>query len=704
MAKDDDTPKKPAKSGVEQKKAPVSKESGGAKKAAPPVVVQFDNEIQIFCDKLLPVYNAGENKAYYAVSKRKSGEGLYAIVCEKDMIPRRQAASVYSVLINPSLVPLVAYGKVYWSPAKEERYVFIYRSNLGRPLLLPSDAPVIGWKQDMVMDAVVKPMVNILQDFRDKDFFHGAIRPCNMFDGGSRDPIKAVILGDCLSTSPSFTQPVLYETIERGMSDPISRGRGVLSDDLYSFGVALAVFMRTQDPLAGLSDQEILQEKITHGSYAAITGKDRFKGSILELLRGLLHDDPSQRWTVDEVLLWMDGQRLSPKQAVKKKKAARPLNFNNDKYFQAPLLAMSLAVAPGDVVRVIDDNSLEQWLERSLEDDLALSRMQQAVQSSSEGGRGGGYQDRLTANLSCALDPMAPMRFRGLSLMGDGLGSALYQAMVQKGDIRVFADIFMQSIALNWVTMSENSNLDVTGLIGKFDSCRNSLRQSKIGYGIERCLYLLAPEAPCLSEQLKGYYVHSPEAMMFVFEDLCKKGKAPNRFLDRHSIAFLSAKDSKLIDSYLFDLNSAEDHRKILGALKCFATIQKRSKMQKFPEIGKVFLKMLPIVLKRFHDRQIREKIETGIEKFAKEGDLVKVAGLLDSPEVTQKDFKGFRLAMVEYGELRQEHKKLEAQLENEKTFGRATGKEFAALLSGGLAALLIAVTSFMFLSGRSIF
>jgi len=698
----DDTPKK-TKDDKKPEKASKAASSKGSKAGAQSKsdVVKFAGNIEIFSQQPLASYNVDSNKAYKAVSRGKSTDNLLAIVCERSYVPRRNAAAVYTAIINPGLLPVKAYGKVYWPPAKEERYIIVYKHILGERLL-QSDAPkAMGMKQDDVMDLIVKPMVDILQDFRDKDFVHGSIRPSNMFKNVTG---KGIVLGDCLSTQASATQPSLFEPVERALANPNSRGAGTLADDMYAFGVTLAVMLRSQDPLAGKSEEEVTREKIASGSYSAVTGKDRFKGSILELLRGLLHDDPTQRWTIDETLVWLDGRRLSPKQALKRNKAARPFSFCGEKYLQTANLAMALPSSPHELLKLVEDGSLEQWLARSLEDEQAVERLEEAYHSSVQFGRGSGFEERLVSNVSSVLDTMGPIRFRHLRMAGDGIGSALYEAIVTKQDMKVFADVFTKAIAMNWVTSTENPNLDVSGLISRFDSCKMFIQQNKIGFGLERCLYTLAPEAPCITPKLKDYFISTPEDLIYAFESLCQKGESPALFLDRHSAAFLSVKDSKLIDSYLFDLNAPEDYKNLMGNLKCLATIQKRSKLDEFPHIAKVFKKRLPVLYKRYHDKKVRDNIKDSIEKYVQSGDLVKMANLLDSPDLINKDFKGFRAAMVEYAHLRDESDKLERQLENESTFGRATGKEFAALISGALSVLIIVVTAFMFLSDKSIF
>jgi serine/threonine protein kinase len=665
-------------------------------------IVNFSNGIEIYSQHPLPEYNSGGNKAFKAERLGKTTDDLIAIVCEPHVIPRRNAIPVYASFINPALVPVVGHGKVYWPPAREERYVIIYKHVLGSRLLKADQPQAMGWKQDMVMESVVKPMVTILDDFRSKDFFHGAISPSNMFDGGGQSKAQKFVLGDCLSAQGSYNQSVLFEPIERGFVQPSARGVGTLTDDIYAFGVTLAVMMRGQDPLAGKTDEEIIIEKLNVGSYAAVTGKYRFKGSILELLRGLLHDDPTQRWTLDEIQVWLDGRRLTPKQALTRKKAARPFPFAGVRYTQTPLLAMALDSYPSETVKIVDDGSLEQWLARSLEDDETVARLKEAKQYSIQGGRGAGYSDRLVANVSNVLDPMGPIRFRGQKMSGYGIGSALYEALVLKQDVKIFSDMFLQSIAMNWVTSSENPNIDVGGLISKYDACKGYLRNNKLGFGLERCLYVLNVEAPCLSPKIAGHYVSTPEDLMYAFESVCKKGELPPLFLDRHSAAFLSVKDDRLIDPYLFDLNAAEDYKNLIGNLKCLATIQKRSKMEAFPNIAKAFNRRMPVIYRRFHDRKVREKLKEAMGKHVLAGDLVKMSEALDNPELTAKDVRGFRQAMHEYHKLRNE-KKLEYQLQDEKTFGKTTGKEIAAMVSGVISIFVIIFIAFSFLKDATV-
>jgi hypothetical protein len=662
---------------------------------------EFGDPVEIYCGKPLPEYNCGPVKAYMARGRAE----YFALVCEKQLIPRLAAVQNYKTFTTPLLAPLISNGITYWPPAREERYVFLYRNILGKRIHTPGSPEALGWRQETVMEIIVKPMTELFKTFKDATFVHGAIRPSNMFaDTGSSGKTQLVMLGDCLALPASYLQPVLYEPIERAMAHPIGRGQGTIADDLYSFGVSLAVILRSHDPLQEMNDQEIIKEKLEFGSYSAITGRDRFKGSILELLRGLLHDEAKERWTIEEVMTWLDGRRLSPKQPLKRKKAARPISYEGQKYLYSSTLAIDIDKNPQETVRIVNEGDLDQWLVRSLEDEEIIERVEAGIKTAREKGTGPGYEERLTANLSIAMDPFAPIRYKGLRLMGEGIGTALAEAAIQKQDVQRFVELFSQGIAFVWLTSSKNSLLDQGSLISRFDQCRNYIRHGKAGYGVERCIYTMCPECPCLSEKLRGYYIQTPEDMLRAFEDLCQKGSAPAMFMDRHSMAFLSAKEPKVIDPFLFELGSSEEHRRILGNLKCLGAIQKRFNMPNFPGIAKVFSDGLPAVYARYHDRGVREKLESTIRKFVADGDLSKMATLLSNADVAQKDFMAFRNAMLEYKELTKEYNNLVQRLRDKGVFGKTTGKEFAAIISSAIAAAVIVTTAFMFLSTHSTF
>src|SRR3546814_9576894 len=82
--------------------------------------------------------------------------------------------------------------------------------------------------------------------------------------------------------------------------------------------------------------------KITKGSYAALVGETRLSLPMVEVQRGLLCDDPDERWRHDDLQLWLSGRHLSPKQALLPPKAARLFPFEGEEYNNTSALSSAL--------------------------------------------------------------------------------------------------------------------------------------------------------------------------------------------------------------------------------------------------------------------------------------------------------------------------------------------------------------------------
>ncbi len=659
----------------------------------------FNASITVYSGNRIPHYDRGPAKAYIAKGTDKAPSYLFALVCEDHLSPRTTKALNYAAIINPSLVRLVASGAMYWPPSGKEKYCFIYENTLGKPLMENDTHGGLGMKAETVMNAIIKPMIGVLADMRDKDLVHGNIRPSNMFDGGSRN-VERVVLGECLSLPIGYQQPVLFETIDRSMASTTGKGTGGLHDDIYAFGVSMALLLRHFDPMEGLTDEQIIEKKMEEGTYNALLNRDRFSGSILELLRGLLQDDNNQRWTIDEVIQWQDGRRLSPKQAERRSKANRPLNFNDGKYIRPELLAGALSRNITEAKQLIESGEVEQWLTRALEDKAALARYKAGLLLAEEGGRVGGYVERLVTRTAIALHPEGPIRYKTISVMPDGIGAALTESFVMRRDIQTYYEFFLAYFITQWIDAQSGTVSDISGLISKFDAARAYLRQKVFGGGIEKVLYSLNPEVHCLSENFEKHHVRSPEDMMFAFEQISKLPNRPYMFFDRHSIAFLSVKDRKNVDPYLNDLNAPETYRRILAEMKILATVQKRSQMEKFPGIASWMADNMEPIYERFHDRELRADLKKKVDHLKGTGDLAKILVMFDTPETYQEDNVNFRRAMRNFYDLEREVADIEREMKDESLYGREAGHIVAAVVAGVLAAIIILASAFMAFNG----
>lgn len=652
--------------------------------------VLLKGEIEIYPDQRLAPLDQGPVKAYAATGRAK--EKAFALVCEKALVPQIHAASKYTA-INSVLIPrLLGTGVIDWAPTRQQKYVFVYENKLGQPLANPSNFIGMGLKADTVLHSVAKKFIPLLKEMRDNDFVHGNIRVTNLYNGGGSG-LEKIMLGECLSTPPAYNYFPIYEPLERSVAQNIGRGAPNYADEIFSFGVMLTIMIRAADPLAGWSDKDILTHRIEHGTYQALTGKERFSGNILELLRGCLQDDPKQRWTIDEALSWLDGQRVSHKQGgVQKPKAARPIEFFGEKFLRPQVLASEMGRNPGEITRIYDNGELKLWMNRSIQDKALEESVERAVSAAKEMGTAGeAYHHRMAAFIGAALAPGYPISYKGLSFFPEAFGRALAEYYALQKDVTLFAEIIQSSVASFWNSMRDQTLADNNQeMIGKIETCRAFLKQTGSGYGLERSLYVLCPEAPCMSEKLKGFYVRSPEELLLAYEQLAQMPSRPEKFLDRHIIAMLSAKERVVIDPFIPDLNSSDGVRSLMATIKVFSAIQRRFKIAAVPALTSWLAEGLEPLINKFHDRDHRVKIRAQLAKLRDKGDIIRIEQLFDNLQEVQADNTGFVRAGQEYAALRQEYTALDTSLKTDPKFGFSMGRHISSLVSGIIAALII--------------
>src|SRR5690606_22588018 len=132
--------------------------------------------------------------------------------------------------------------------------------------------------------------------------------------------------------------------------------------------------------LADKTPEEILGEKIRDGSYGMVIGRERLPAGISEFLRGVLSDDESQRWNIDEAMRWLEGRRLSPKQPKVGLRAARSLIFVDKKYWDLRTLALAFSENVGEAAKIIEADQFDLWIKRNFEDPNLIKRLEDAWQ------------------------------------------------------------------------------------------------------------------------------------------------------------------------------------------------------------------------------------------------------------------------------------------------------------------------------------
>jgi hypothetical protein len=446
-----------------------------------------------------------------------------------------------------------------------------------------------------------------------------------------------------------------------------------------------------------MSDEEILDAKLSKGSYGALTQSTRISLTMMEALRGLLNDDPDERWTVDDVGMWANGRRGSPVQQSMETRASRAFNFMDRDHFTCRELAHTMSNNWSRAVHVIRDGALDTWLRRALGDDSKVNAFNEAKaipETEDE-------DDNLVARCLIALDPAAPIRFRDFRATIEGFPNmlALYG---ESNDMKnAFARILQYGLIDFWDESQPRTRVDLVTLYRDLKRAREVMGRTSSGEGIERVIYDLNPALACQSPLIEAYYVLDIEALLPAMERLAENSEDVRYLIDRHLAAFIGAHFSGLRGSELRDLdNQADPDLPILAAIRVLSLIQERAtRVRGYPKLGELAAKMLEPTVKRYHNRHTRERIASDMKEAGAGGRLTELLAIADNYQVVEDDERRFQMAVQEYREIANRLVQLEADQNNRSSIARELGAQVSSALSGvatTVALLAIVLVSFL--------
>ena len=207
-------------------------------------------------DKPMPQLDSPLAKAYSVTDSRATSRSMFGLVCGIDSLPRTEIVAQFARLRRIPVLTAIDAGAVTLSDTIGRRVVIVFEVPTGERVHASLNGEMSPLREDEIVRHVIKPLMPALKEMSSRFIAHRAIRADNIYyTDASR---KAVIFGECVSSMPGMSQPVLYEPIDAGMAKPSGRGPGLVSDDLYAFGVMLVVLLAGCNPVADMSDQDLL--------------------------------------------------------------------------------------------------------------------------------------------------------------------------------------------------------------------------------------------------------------------------------------------------------------------------------------------------------------------------------------------------------------------------------------------------------------
>lgn len=664
-------------------------ETAGGSKAP----VRLGERFEIYPERPLAELRSPNAAGFVAIDRDRPTSSLFGLVCDADMPPRHDVIAALHGLRTEALLMPHEWGVVDWPATGRRHFAVIFDRPTGGRIVQSLTQTIEPMHEDELIHHVLPPLVASLSGFFAIGGTHRAIRPTNLF---WRDAAhRTLSLGECISAPPAALQPIAYETIESAMAMPTGRGAGSSADDLYALGATLIFLLLGRSPVATVADDQLLAEKIGRGSYFALLGGQRAGGAIVEALRGLLTDDPRERWNVQDLEMWLEGRRLSPKQPSLVKRAQRPFEFAGHSFLTARAIAYAFSHDPAAAVRALKAPDFEIWMQRSLCDEDRSKMLAAAMAEGHEVGLTG-HDERLVARVCVALDPAAPIRYKGFAAAIDGFGTALVAAFRGRGSVQQIAEAMSGRLPQFWFSAQVNLKPEQVPILKSFERLRVHLEDRRPGFGVERVVYEMNPNLHCLSPAIEADYVMEPGDVLAALERASQKRTNDELQIDRHLAAFIAARYRAAGTDWFDSLSSADPAQRVLGALYLLARLQSLKGPAAVPALAQRMARQLPLVLDRYHNRSRRGRLRAELPKVVAKGNLGDILSLVDDASDRARDQQGFQQAQRDYAAIDRELDLLRLDGPRRPERSAELGQRYAATTASVLAWLIaLAVVAF---------
>jgi hypothetical protein len=659
-------------------------EKGAAKLAgedATPGIQRIDRRYEVDVGTRLPEFDSPHAMAYSVRDRENPRASLFALVVEPGIAWRGATIVAQRPIRHPSVLQVMAIGPVTAADPTQRQAAIIIERPVGARLSKRHGI----LKEDVLREVLLPAMLDGLQALHAKGITHRALRPDNIFFLNERE--DALAIGECVSALPGYDQPADLEPIDRAAASPEGRGDGTPACDLYALGATLARLSGGKPPPDHDPEQRLIA-RMERGSFEVIAGEIKCSAPIRELIAGLMADDPAHRWTIEDVRAWILNPRAGAPSVVQPRNGTRPYSFQGHSATQprvvVHLYSHNVEAARQDLQR----GHLSRWVRSSLGHNDLADAIEVLVGRPDELARTPRMIDEdLVSRICCMLDPIGPVTYRGLSIMADGFVGAISQvALAGDGD------------ALKTIVAMINLNLPLTALRSPIapdnlkdlearqSALRATIRSKYAEAGLERVLYELDPELPCLSPLVRDQLPIGPARYLRALDRWLRIGNdfSPGP-IDRHGSAYIAARlppdMQKKARSLGFKLrNRAGDTASDLATL---SFLQDNFEAGPVPHLARWLSEHITSAFDGVRNVERRARMIASLKTTAQAGDLGAMLEVLLDLREFRADNDEFRQALSRYLTLGDEIEELMCGTRRRTLAAVLIGRRAAAAIGG---------------------
>lgn len=675
--------------------APVPSEARSGRGADGEIVLH--GQYHIYPREPVAALNGRGVEAFRAVDRRFPADSFVALICNGETMPRIDAMAALRGLSKPGMLSLLAFGPVNW-PDGRQRMAAIHSAPHAGQFALTTPL-----KPTQIVEGLLRPMAAALHEIHTRGATHRAIRPDNLF---MREPGATILaVGPCVTAPPGFTQPDIYEPVQSAIADPAARGNGTLKDDMFALGMTAVALLLGRQPGIEYDRDTLMIRRLELGSLEAVVERHTVPREIIDALDGLTADDESDRWTVASLQKWLTGGRPDQPRSFGASHALVPYEIAGKPVRNARALAYMLGQHWIEGARHLRGDALSRWLRDYAPERTAGPMLDHALAERELNVEGDDNDALMVARAAMVLDPEGPIRFRGVAVQPHGLGPFVYEAM-KNAEKRVVANGILryglpQRVLDRRSSERRASARRVTRQAINYERLRRWAQSSEPWEGLERCLYDLNSNVPCLSPMTGGRWVAGVEDLISALDAYALAGAAAEPTLDAHLAAFIGSRFEAAGDALLTLMKPKEaDGDATLGAIRLFAELQQSYGSKPLRGIAQWCGALARRMADQIHYRPIRQALVGAVEQAIPQGNVARILKIIDVPGLRQRDERGFAAAKAEHAQLLADIQAIERSAEARRARAMQRGRDNAALLAGA-GSVVMSFLTLMLDNGR---
>ena len=644
--------------------------------------VLIKDRFEINFDASIPWLNNNGATAYAVSDRIDTARKLFALVCDGETSPRLSILPYLKSIDNPALLKLVEFGTVCLPETKKHRMVLIYEMPLGGKVFENGVCTLDFENNHEKFKNVILSFLVLSETLKSMNITHRAIRPDNLY---FIDENKSeIVIGDCIAAFPAYYQPAIYEAIDSLYADKLARGNGNEKNDIYSIGMTALALYVGHEISTNITDAETLRLKIRKSSFSFISSVEKIPTDFSSLFKGMLNDDSGLRWGYSQVLSFFSGKQVSLGNNSSSERPKRALNIDGEKVYMPRDVVYSMHNNISEAYDLIISGKLSNWAKNGLENEKLASQIDAIVKQELSSA---GNKDLTIARISILIYHSLPIRYHNIAFFPDGIAKAVFYEMKNKKSIKDYNDIFSTDLIKLWYQMQES--LRAPGNITEF---RVYIMRSEIGYGIERIIYDIDNDLPCISSLFENEFVSSAPQVLKALNASFEQTNITSQPYDRSIIAFLRCKMGKKIDNYLAGLYSNRSEIKASAILQLYSMMQTKFGPSELVNLARWLVNYCKPMILVYHNKKYQKYLEKELVKIYQHGKLYEILNLLENEVALEKDRNDFAAILNEVNLLLLEKNKISDYMAKLGESARASALKLASFVS-----VLVMIASFAY-------